>query len=137
MQKKESFVKFEWYRLKRFVAFSALVLAPAISTPSMESDPLDQLDENMIGAAITKHCRPGFNWDKHMQSADALGRKAYDIFVRDFRAKYPHDPNNEIRADRALRLRMEEMLRKGEQIVSEKGGEDLDIQKRLQKFGSF
>lgn len=123
--------------MKGLAAFTALIFAPAIAIPSMESDPLDQLDENMIGAAITKHCRPGFDWNTYVQSADALGRKAYDIFVRDFQAKYPRGPTNEIRADRALRLRMEEMLRKGEKIVSEKGCEDLDIQKRLQNFGSF
>jgi hypothetical protein len=65
-----------------------------------------------------------------------LGRQAYEQILHDLQAKHPNDPNNGFKADDALQRRMEEMLRRGEQMVSEKGCADPEIQKQLRKFVS-
>jgi hypothetical protein len=88
----------------------------------------------MVGAAIAKRCNPLFDWNTRVGKADAIGRKAYEKILGDFQAKSPNDPNNALSAHRAFNMRTEEMLRKGDQLVSEKGCGDREVQERLRKF---
>src|SRR5439155_25018303 len=114
-----------------------VVLAlPLLAAASTQTDPIKRLDEDMVGAAITNVCNPSFDWKKRMKSADRLGREAYEVILKRMRAANPNDPDNETKADRAFKLRSQEMYRKGEQLVSEKGCADLDVQDRLREFES-
>lgn len=101
---------------------------------SSESDPLKDLDEAIIGAAIANACDASFDWKKRSQGADALGRRAREEIFNQLQATNPNDPDNEAKAGRVFQLRSVEMFHKGERSVAEKGCSDPEIQDRLRRF---
>jgi hypothetical protein len=118
------------------IALCAVIVVPQLACASRQIDPLKEFDDNIIGAVIAGRCRPSFDWKKRFESDDTTGRKAYEKILSDWQAKNPSDAKNEEYADRAFKLRMEEMFRKGEQMVSEKGCQDPEVLDRLRIFGS-
>jgi hypothetical protein len=116
------------------IVLCVVVTVPLLACAADQIDPLKQLDDEMIGTAIVKRCNPSFDWNKRVKGADQMGRKAYEKILSELQAKNPTDPNNAMNADRAFNLRMEEMFRKGDQLVSEKGCTDREVQERRRKF---
>jgi hypothetical protein len=121
--------------LLRSVLMLTVVLLPLLGSPSIaDTDPIQEFDEQLVGAAVAHVCAPTFDWNKRRGVGGPIGRRAYEKLLADLRAESPHDADNENRAQIAFARRLEEGLRKGERLVTDKGCSDSEVQRRLKEF---
>ena len=119
---------------RRVCALTILLSYAFASADAASADPIARLDEMLIGAAVADACDPAFDWDRLRSSAHDVGRQAYEKFLGDLRTEQPNGANTEWEADRALKLRTEEVLGNGKRLVADKGCDDPEIQGRLVKL---
>lgn len=118
-------------------ALAALMLPWASAAiGANDADSLQRFDEYIMGMAITNVCNPSFVWSKPSDNTATIGRKAYEQLLSELESKAPNDSTNPMNADRALKLRTEELLRKAGQNVAEKGCGDLEIETLRNRFES-
>jgi hypothetical protein len=114
---------------------AAIVGAFVAASPAIGADDaLARLDAFVVGIGATEVCNPSFDWSRLHFDAAAVGQGAYDKLLSDLEAARPKDPGNPENADRALKLRTEEMLRQGAQAVAEKGCDDAEIRRLLKRL---
>jgi hypothetical protein len=121
--------------LRRAIAAAAgLIVAASHANAAEDGDALARFDAFVIGAGATEVCNPAFDWSRLQFDAAAIGQGAYDKLLSDLESKAPKHPRNAENADRALKLRTEEMMRQGALSVAEKGCDDPAIRALLKRF---